>query len=276
MSSDSYYLRSRGKTLGPFSLDRLQVMKSRGQLGRTHQVSTDRQTWVAAGTLGELFAADTVVEFEPMETTKISPAAAAVPAPSGAPGTAVAWFYHAGGQQFGPVAGTEIRRLLMAGELNPDDMVWREGLESWAAIRNVPELEPRSAFAPSDGRNTRLRRSPAAVTAMCLAIAPWPLYALGVLSFAIAAAASKNRGLAADDLFAVVVGGAALSLVLNLSWFVLSILGIIFGGISVAQTSQPENRLTGYGMAVTGLVLGIVNIVLLFLWIPLAMAFAKS
>jgi hypothetical protein len=269
MSDTTYFLRSRGKTLGPFTLDRLRAMKSRGQLGRTHQVSTDRQTWVAAGTLTELFAPEAApVEFEP-DTGAAAPAAG--PAGAATPSAPVAaWFYHAGGQQYGPVPATEIRRLLSAGDLSPDDMVWREGLENWLAIAKVPELSPRSAAA--GGRAARARRSPAAVTAMCLALAPWPLYALGVLAFAVAAASAKHRSLTPDDLFGVVVGGAILSFALNVSWFVLSTLAVIFGGVALAQVSNPDNRLSGYGMAVTGLVLGIVNAVLLFLWIPIAMA----
>src|SRR5690606_17181191 len=59
---------------------------------------------------------------------------------------ATAWFYSAGDQQFGPTPATEIRQLFAAGELNPNDMVWREGMDTWVAIRDVPELRPRSTF----------------------------------------------------------------------------------------------------------------------------------
>jgi hypothetical protein len=54
-TSQSRYIRSRGKILGPFSVEQLQLLRARGQLHRFHEVSEDRLTWVTAASLTELF-----------------------------------------------------------------------------------------------------------------------------------------------------------------------------------------------------------------------------
>ncbi|MGC1272320.1 MAG: GYF domain-containing protein [Planctomycetaceae bacterium] len=226
--SETYYLRSRGKVLGPFPLDRLQVMKSRGQLGRTHQVSTDRQSWIAAGTLPELFPAPAAESsFELMDGMNGSGAMESAgsstgPATQGPAVPVAAWFYHVGEQQFGPTPATEIRQLFSAGELSPNDMVWREGMESWIAIRDVPELRPRSAVntgSSGTGTNGESSTSGMAITSLVL----------GVVSLVIPCVGIATGPLA-----------------------------VIFGGVSLSQVNRSRGRLTGKGMAIAGLVTGIV------------------
>ncbi len=272
--SESYFLRSRGKVLGPFPVDRLLAMKARGQLGRTHQVSTDRQTWTAAAAVPDLFPAGPApMDFEPLDAP-LAPVAAAPVAAVGPQMGEAAWYYAVAGQQFGPVSAAELRSLLMSGELGPDDRVWRDGLEAWAAVQDVPELRSRSASASGTDRPGRRRRSAMAMTAMYLAIAPWLLDILGILTFFLAALYSRGeRGIRPEDLVEFMVNGAALSIVLKFWWFALSVLAVIFGGIALSQITEPENRLTGYSAAMTGLVLGIVNLVLMVLFIPMALMF---
>ncbi len=53
---------------------------------------------------------------------------------------AVEWYYAKGDQQLGPVSPTELKRLADAGELQPDDLVWRDGMEDWKAANHVKKL----------------------------------------------------------------------------------------------------------------------------------------
>ena len=54
------------------------------------------------------------------------------------------WYYSRGDQQRGPVSATELRHLATAGELSPDDFVWREGMDEWAVATKVKGLFPDS------------------------------------------------------------------------------------------------------------------------------------
>ena len=65
----------------------------------------------------------------------------------------VEWYYARGNRQSGPVASLELKRLAAAGELRPDDLVWREGMAEWTPARNVRGLfeEEKSPASPPPG-----------------------------------------------------------------------------------------------------------------------------
>jgi uncharacterized RDD family membrane protein YckC len=50
------------------------------------------------------------------------------------------WFYAVGGQQQGPVTLAVLRGWLAAGQIQSEDLVWREGMPSWLSASTVPEL----------------------------------------------------------------------------------------------------------------------------------------
>ena len=52
----------------------------------------------------------------------------------------VEWYYAAGNKQLGPVSSVELKRLAGDGALQPESLVWREGLAEWTAANNVRGL----------------------------------------------------------------------------------------------------------------------------------------
>ena len=52
----------------------------------------------------------------------------------------VQWYYARNDQQFGPVSAAELKQLADAGRLAPDDLLWREGMDSWATAVNLRGL----------------------------------------------------------------------------------------------------------------------------------------
>ena len=52
------------------------------------------------------------------------------------------WYYESGGQQQGPVADSELDRLLAEGKITLDTLVWREGLASWTPLRTARAAAP--------------------------------------------------------------------------------------------------------------------------------------
>ena len=51
----------------------------------------------------------------------------------------VQWYYARDNQQFGPVSASELKQLAEAGRLSPDDLLWREGMDSWATAINLAD-----------------------------------------------------------------------------------------------------------------------------------------
>lgn len=52
------------------------------------------------------------------------------------------WYYAKNGQQKGPVSSAELKRMAQAGEIGPDDLVFREGGTNWVAASTVAGLFP--------------------------------------------------------------------------------------------------------------------------------------
>jgi hypothetical protein len=57
------------------------------------------------------------------------------------------YFYLRETQQQGPIDETELRRLIDAGTVRPETLVWREGAPDWVAARSISELFPGEAHA---------------------------------------------------------------------------------------------------------------------------------
>lgn len=50
------------------------------------------------------------------------------------------WYCNVRGQQIGPVGDDVLQQMSQSGQLQPTDMVWREGMPQWAAAGTVPGL----------------------------------------------------------------------------------------------------------------------------------------
>ena len=50
------------------------------------------------------------------------------------------WYYARDGRQTGPVSSEQIKQLAASGDLVPDDLVWKEGMTTWAHARSVNGL----------------------------------------------------------------------------------------------------------------------------------------
>ncbi len=51
------------------------------------------------------------------------------------------WYYERGGGQEGPVAEDELRALIAAESLTPDNKVWCKDLPDWTAVALLPDLQ---------------------------------------------------------------------------------------------------------------------------------------
>lgn len=147
--NDKYYIRVRGRVLGPYSFGQLKTLRTRGQFGRANEISRDRETWESAAVIEHLFApeasknARTDEEDEASESTTNKSAARV-------------WHYAVGDEQCGPTTLLELRGLISGNQLMLDDLVWKDGMDDWLPIREVPELrsiaQKSNSSAGSNGR----------------------------------------------------------------------------------------------------------------------------
>jgi hypothetical protein len=139
-------------------------------------------------------------------------------------------------------------------------MIWTAALGDWVPARTVPAL----GLAQSDEKAATAKSSNAASepahgapSGFGLAIASFILGLVGLVTgplfFIVSAIVASARG--SQD---------ALGLIFLTMWFVWgmsSLLAVIFGPIGMARIARGEGRRRGYGLAVTGLVLGILGLV---------------
>jgi hypothetical protein len=62
----------------------------------------------------------------------------------------VQWYYARNDQPMGPISASELKQLVDAGELKPDDLLWHEGMDEWTTAINLRGLF--SDDPPSGGK----------------------------------------------------------------------------------------------------------------------------
>ncbi len=130
--TQSLYVKMRGRVLGPFDPNRLQQMAKMGQLSRTHMLSEDGDNWRRAGEYQELFLSDGSQPEPAVEQ--------AAPTTESSERPGATWHYSLGDQPIGPVTLTDLRSLVTSGQLGPNELIWKEGMEDWVTLTSIPEL----------------------------------------------------------------------------------------------------------------------------------------
>ncbi|GAB4153133.1 MAG: hypothetical protein Tsb009_29380 [Planctomycetaceae bacterium] len=95
------------------------------------------------------------------------------------------WYYSKGEERLGPVSSEKLKSMADAGELMPDDLIWKEGQEDWKPASQIKGLfsgsRPMAPASPASPPAQRISRSPVLqipiligailyILAMCL---PW-------------------------------------------------------------------------------------------------------
>ena len=225
--SEQIFIRMRGRIQGPFSAEQLQAMARKGQFSRMHEVSRDGVTWSRASASPELFP--TTQDSSP-KTADAAPVVAAPPVigPLASGTSHQGWYYHQFGTTNGPIDFARLQQLADAGQLVGEDMVWKEGMPEWVHAARIPGL-----IRPAGATTRAPVSSDASVTQS---------------QFGAMTEPPRVSGL------------AVASLVLGILWLfgIGSLLAVIFGAVAIHQIRISRGRLTGTGLAVAGLTLGIV------------------
>ena len=224
---NKFFIRSRGRVEGPFTVPRLHELARRGRFGRFHHVSKDRQVWERASAYPELFPEAGPKKVRRPLDSSVEARAEPDPADTFINELVTAteikdavWFYsHYGAQVDEPVTIGQLRELAASEQLLADDYVWTEGMEDWIeARRALPKSFPeQSASSSTDASGPDASSSNMALASLVM----------GMLGFTLMP----------------VVG---------------SLFAVVFGHIAVANIRKSENRISGRPLAITGLVMGYV------------------
>jgi hypothetical protein len=161
--ADQFFVRIRGKISGPYDVPSLQKLVRRGMLSRIHQISSDRQSWSAAGEFEDLFpapatsAAVQVTESAAIEVDEPVAAPPSAPAVESGP-----YFYSQDGSIVGPVPLAVLISLTRNGTLQSNALVWRENAETGVLACHMPALAPNfgdNAATASEVAHARISRS---------------------------------------------------------------------------------------------------------------------
>ena len=140
LAASQYHIRIRGRVLGPYTIGQLKTLRARGQFGRANEVSIDGQNWESASRIAHLFEGASARKSREMAEALEEPD---LELTSGPPGRTLqpVWHYSIGEEQCGPVTLLELRGLIASNQLVMDDLVWKDGMPDWMAIRDVDELK---------------------------------------------------------------------------------------------------------------------------------------
>lgn len=144
MSDDRVYIRFKGKTLGPLTLQKVQDLARRGQITRMHELSPDGISWVKAEEFGGVFQSSrTVVEstssislgtsedFLATDASSSRVVSHGTPRPGDVPDQGVEWYAHIGGENRGPMNTSAIQSAINNGQIAKDTLTWRAGFDEW-------------------------------------------------------------------------------------------------------------------------------------------------
>lgn len=218
-SAQTYFIRLRGKVFGPFTVERLRGLLSRGQFSRLHEISIDRVTWESAGPFLDAIQRPVVIEPVEPDLAALSTTPARPPRAT----QSASWYYSVGSEEHGPVSLLDLRSLRMSGRLQATDCVWREGMMDWQPVSATPELQlegPGGTVTVGPVGDGIYRTSGFAVTSMVLGI-------LGILTPFLV-----------FNLLAVIFGGIAMKTIakstIGLGGRGLAVTGVVLGTIGLA------------------------------------------
>lgn len=161
--TDTFYIRFRGRTSGPYSRDDLARMVKRGQVTRMHQVSMDQAEWRRGsdvsdwlGEDGEVLTRDTsslAFQAPATEPEHESNASDTMQNEAGMDSQNEArWYLEVNQEQLGPLADSQVLSMLARGSINGSTLVWREGYSNWMSLDST---ELPSEIRRPGGVNTR-------------------------------------------------------------------------------------------------------------------------
>jgi hypothetical protein len=170
------------------------------------------------------------------------------------------WFYAKNNEKRGPVSGSQLKSMVVSGEVAGADLVWCEGMADWIPANEVQNFDdPNLGSSDSAGLPSQLPNDPVSTTP-----------AMTQPSFSSAVPVPIKRPANSKAIVSLVCGCGGL--VTCCSFGVLSLVAVIFGHLAKSEIKNSSGQQGGEGMAVAGLVTGYIGLALGFVGIISALA----
>ncbi len=274
-----------GQQTGPVEAAALKQLASSGRLKPSDKVRReDMGQWHQASAVNGLFVASQSASAGSSAAPASRSGLLAETKPRAERANKDEWYYLQDGQQQGPISVVQLKQLATTGKLKRSDLIWKEGMAEWMAARTVAGLLPAQSAPPPPPRIPALDTQATASDDHN----SWLDHTSSQNHKAVPIRVPELRRTAPSGNEMVVGDGpkgfAITGLVLGVCGAVISItpclwmfgvvpdvLGVIFSGLALRKVKAGVAG--GKGMAVAGLVCGIVAIVL---WFVMMASMGKS
>ena len=135
-----------GAILGPFSQSQLASLRDRGRFSEDDEVSHDRRSWMKASEVPGVYSRPTSVQTQSATAADAEWPVVSLSEDAGVVQLGVVsaaelvWFVARGDSHQGPVSQSDVERWLSTGEIGPGTLIWKQGMPTWLAASQVPEL----------------------------------------------------------------------------------------------------------------------------------------
>ena len=167
MAEKAYYIKIRGRVIGPVDAKRLVAMIREGSVSRIHKLSTDGKNWRSASEFPKFFQAaaqsgkssakarsaaqPAIAQQVPIEQQAERQQVNSDLSPGFLEDDSEEWYYGINGQSTGPVTMSTLKELLGNGQLANDDMLWKKGMGDWQPVRTFKEFGGKGSRSKAAG-----------------------------------------------------------------------------------------------------------------------------
>lgn len=142
MTQETYEIRWRGRTSGPYDIGTLRSMLASGEASLMHEVLVGDR-WVSLEELMALVSSAPPTAIDPAAEAEVAGGWEQPPLPPVIPPIPQEeeFYIGRGGETQGPHRKSVIKQFALAGIVGSDDLGWKEGLADWVPLRQlIPDL----------------------------------------------------------------------------------------------------------------------------------------
>ena len=124
VQEERFYIRFKGRVLGPLTREKTLELAKRGQITKQHELSPDGVAWKKADEFPGFFTSERAVANQTAVREKQQEVSAPdVPSEE--------WYAHFNNSNQGPVDLKGMKNWIASGKVNKETMIWRPGMSEW-------------------------------------------------------------------------------------------------------------------------------------------------